>query len=69
MGMKAPGFEYGDFVISLTFRSSVAEWKAGFLLMGGLIRCTRGIGFEFSEGAFGGTGLADKLVREASEMK
>lgn len=69
LGMEAPSFEYGDYVLTLTFRTSVAEWKAGFLLMSGLIRCSNGLGFEFAEASYGGVSFADKLFLEASEME
>jgi hypothetical protein len=44
LGMAAPDFQYGDFVLTLTLRSSVSEWKAGFVLMAGLIRCSKALG-------------------------
>lgn len=69
LGADAPNFEYGDYVMTLTFRSSVEEWKAGFLLISGLIRCSSGLGFEFDEASYGGLSFANKLVREAAEME
>ncbi|RUM00189.1 hypothetical protein [Rhizobium chutanense] len=69
LGADAPSFAYGDYVMTLTFRSSIDEWKAGFLLMSGLIRCSRGFGFEFDEKSCGGISFADKLAREAAEME
>ena len=69
LGVDKPNYEYGDYILSLTFRSSVDEWKAGFLLMSGLIRCSRGLGFEFGEASYGGVPFADKLVREALKME
>ena len=69
LGVIAPNFEYGDYVLALTFRSSIDEWKAGFLLMSGLIRYADGLGFEFDEAIFGDTSFANKLVREAAEME
>ncbi len=69
IGPDVPSFKYGDYVLTLTFRSSVEEWKAGFLLMAGLIRCSRGLGFEFDKATYGGVSFANKLVREAAEME
>ncbi|AOF90475.1 hypothetical protein [Sinorhizobium sp. RAC02] len=69
LGPDVPSFKYGDYVMTLTFRSSVDEWKAGFLLMAGLIRCSNGFGFEFGELTYGGISFANRLVREAAEME
>jgi hypothetical protein len=68
LGPDVPSFKYGDYVMTLTFRSSVDEWRAGFLLMAGLIRCSSGFGFEFGELTYGGFSFANKLVREVAEM-
>lgn len=69
LGVADPSFRYGDYVLSLTFRTSIDEWQAGFFLMSGLIRCSNGMGFEFEEGSYGGVAFADKLAHEASEME
>lgn len=69
IGADAPGFQYGDYVLTMTFRSSVDEWKAGFLLMSGLIRCSNGLGFEFDQPSYGGVSFADQLVSDAADMK
>ncbi len=69
LGVVAPNFEYGDYVVVLTFRSSIEEWKAGFLLMSGLIHCSNGLGFEFDEATFGGVTFANKLVQDAKAME
>ncbi|TCU13485.1 hypothetical protein [Rhizobium sullae] len=67
LGADTPNFEYGDYVLTLTFRTSVDEWKAGFLLLSGLIRCSNGLGFD--DASYGGVSFADKLAHEVSEME
>ncbi len=69
IGMNAPDFGYGDYVVSITFRSSVDEYRAGFLLMAGLIRCANGLGFEFDSASYGGSSFAETLVQQAREME
>lgn len=69
IGMDAPDFGYGDYVVSITFRSSVDEYRAGFLLMAGLIRCADGLGFEFGTASYGGSSFAEALVRQAQDME
>jgi hypothetical protein len=68
IGASGIRFDYGDRVLSLTFRSSIKEWQAGFYIMAGLIKCFDGYGFELQQGSHGTSGYADTLLSEASEL-
>jgi hypothetical protein len=67
VGVKSPDFKDGDYVLTITFRSSVVEYRAGAFLMAGLIKCANGLGFEFEQGTFGADNFADALAQEAKD--
>jgi hypothetical protein len=69
IGASGVHFEYGDKVLSLSFRSNIKEWQAGFYIMAALVKCFHGYGFELQGGDHGGSEYADALLREASELK
>lgn len=69
IGVPSPNYKDGDYVISLSFRSSVPEYRAGAFLMAGLIKCADGLGFEFQQGLFGTADYADALAKEAGDPK
>lgn len=69
IGYKAPDYKNGDYVITLSFRSSIPEYRAGAFLMAGLIKCSNGLGFEFQSGTFGTGDYADSLAQEAASPK
>jgi hypothetical protein len=69
IGVPSPNYKDGDYVITLSFRSSVPEYRAGAFLMAGLIKCANGLGFEFQQGLFGTTHFADALAQEAGDPK
>ena len=68
IGVISPDFKYGDYVMTMTFRSDPEQYRAGFLVMAGLIQCSDGLGFEFDTPAFGRGPFADQLVNEAREI-
>jgi hypothetical protein len=68
LGVKSPDYKDGDYVLTLSFRSSVAEYRAGAFLMAGLIKCANGLGFEFQQGRFGTDDCAEALAQEAKDL-
>lgn len=69
LGVQSPDYKDGDYVLTLSFRSSVIEYRAGWFLMAGLIKCTNGLGFEFQGPSFGGIEFADALARQAADLE
>ena len=69
IGVESPDFKDGDYVLTLSFRSSVPEMRAGAFLMAGLIKCSAGLGFEFQRGTFGTNDFADRLAQEAADPR
>lgn len=69
LGVPSPDYRDGDYVITLTFRSSGLQQPAGFYLMAGLIRCADGLGFEFQAGLSGKAGYADALALYAADPR
>ncbi len=67
IGVQSPDYKDGDYVLTLSFRSSVPQYRAGWYLMAGLIKCANGLGFEFQGSSFGRAELADSLAQEAAE--
>ena len=53
IGATGVHFDYGDRVITITFRSDTKKWQAGFYVMAALISCFDGYGFELQGGAHG----------------
>ena len=69
IGAKDATFGYGDRVLTLTFRSNIREWRAGFFIMAGLILCFHGYGFELQAGSHGSSDYADDLAKQVSNPK
>lgn len=67
IGASGVRFENGDRVVTLTFRSSVQEWKAGFYVLAAVIQCAGGYGFEFQTGRHGTSDFADDLLKGAAD--
>jgi hypothetical protein len=67
LGASVVKFTYGDRVLTLSFRSKVKPWKAGFYAMAALIKCSGGYGFELQEGKHGGSDSADELAKAAAD--
>ena len=60
-------FKDGDYVLSLSFRSDAREWRAGSMLMGAMIKCFDGYGFEMQAGSHGREAFADELIKAAKK--
>ena len=58
-------FKDGDYVLSVSFRSDKRAWRAGAMLMGAMIKCFDGYGFELQAGDHGRDAFADELIEEA----
>jgi len=69
IGVPSPHFKNGDYVLTLSFRSEIAEYRAGSYLMAGLIKCFGGLGFELQGPSFGTFAYADALARSAADTK
>ncbi|MDR7033915.1 hypothetical protein [Mesorhizobium sp. BE184] len=67
IGAVGANFSHGDYVLQMSFRSEVDEYRAGFFLMAGLIKCADGFGFEFQTNSFGTYAYADGLARAAAD--
>jgi hypothetical protein len=67
LGVANPDFGDGDYVLGLTFRSDVLQWRAGWFLMAGMIKCANGLGFEFGDGSHGKGRYADWLAEKAAD--
>jgi hypothetical protein len=67
LGAKGVSFGYGDRVLSVSFRGSSDEIRAGFYLMAAMIYCFDGYGFEFQGDTHGAHAYADDLVADAAD--
>lgn len=67
LGVRSPDYKDGDYVLTLSFRTSVPPMRAGAFLMAGLIKCANGLGYEFQSGTFGTTDFANGLAQEAAD--
>jgi hypothetical protein len=69
IGATDVSFGDGDYVLTLSFRSSTDELRAGMFVMAALIKCFGGYAFEFQEGNHGSGDLADELAEQAADEK
>jgi len=65
IGAQGVHFGYGDYVLTISYRSSIDEMRAGAFVTAGMIKCFGGYGFDMQARTHGGDAFADELAADA----